>query len=102
VHVLDVIDGEITLVAPSFTAFQALVNAVEWQEEHLASELVWQLHQRGIKLAANQCYTIAPHPVFGAGITLERVMPMSIQVWLSLSAQAHGYPAVESSAQGAS
>jgi hypothetical protein len=102
VHVLDVIEGALRSIAPSFTAFQALVNTREWQEEQLASELVWQLHQRGIKLKANECYAIAPHPVFGAGITPDRIMPMSIQVWLSLSAQSHGLPAVISSTPGAS
>ena len=101
VHVLDVIDGEVTGVAPSFTSFQTLVNTREWQEEHLASELIWQLRQRGLRPGVNECYAISPHPVFGAGITPDRIMPMSIQVWLSLSAQAHGFPAVSSSAPSA-
>jgi hypothetical protein len=102
VHVLDVLEGAVTDIAPSFTAFQALVNSREWQEEHLASELVWQLHQRGLKPAAGECYAISPHPAFTSNIALEQITPMSLAVWLSICAQVQFSPPATPSPPSAS
>ncbi len=39
-----------------------MVTEVQWQEEHLLSWLVYQLHEDGKIPGIGQCYGFAPHP----------------------------------------
>jgi hypothetical protein len=63
------------------------VNTNEWQERHLLSFQVAQLHERGIIPGAGQCYAFIPHPALLGRIDVERVMLMDIGVWQHICAQ---------------
>lgn len=98
VDMLDVLDGTVTRLAPTFTDFASLVNSVEWQEAHLLSRQVFALHEAGKVASATRCYAV-PHPAYGfpdprveGGLNLERVQLTDLVVWQSLCRQALGGP----------
>lgn|GEM_PF-2182484 len=87
VQKLDVLEGTLTTVADSYGEFRERVNTPEWQEEHLLSRLVYDLHGRGLVPAKGQCYSVAPHPVFGGRLEPEFIQVVDIPVWQSLCVQ---------------
>jgi hypothetical protein len=84
---LDVLEGTMTTIAKSVDEFRAQVNDQAWQEEHLLSLLVYQLHEAGKIPGPNECYAFAPHPAFTGRLDREQVMILSIVVWQSICAQ---------------
>lgn len=84
---LSIIEGTYTSVAATPAEFAQLVNTQEWQEKHLLSFQVWQLHERGLIPAEGQCYAFVPHPVLLGRIDVERAVLMDIGVWQHICAQ---------------
>jgi hypothetical protein len=84
---LSVIEGTYSSVASTPEEFNSLVNTQSWQEQHLLSFHVAQLHERGMIPQANQCYGFAPHPALLGRIDIQRVMLMNINVWQYICAQ---------------
>ncbi len=84
---LSVIEGTYRTVASTPDEFGSLVNIQTWQEEHLLSLQVAQLHERGIVPSGEQCYAFAPHPVWVGRIDISTVMLMDINVWQHICAQ---------------
>lgn len=84
---LSVLEGTCSSIASTPEEFMSLVNTTEWQEEHLLSYQVWQLHGRGIIPKAGQCYAFAPHPVLTGKINIDHAKLMDIEVWQSICAQ---------------
>jgi len=84
---LSVIEGTYSSVASTTEEFAALVNTQAWQEQHLLSFQVAQLHERGLIPSRGQCYAFAPHPALLGQIDIERVMLMDIGVWQDICAQ---------------
>ena len=84
---LSVIEGTYSRVASTPEEFASLVNTQAWQEKHLLSFQVAQLHERGTIPGPGQCYAFAPHPAFSGRIDIERVMLMDIGVWQHICAQ---------------
>ena len=82
-----VIEGTYSQIASTPEEFAALVNTQAWQEQHLLSLLVAQLHERGIIPPAGQCYALAPHPILLGRIDISRAMLMDINVWQSICSQ---------------
>ena len=83
-----VIEGTYSQIASTPEEFAALVNTQAWQEQHLLSLLVAQLHERGIIPPSGQCYALAPHPILSGRIDINRgVMLMDINVWQSICSQ---------------
>jgi hypothetical protein len=94
VEMLDVVSGTIGTVAASNAEFLAFVNTPQWQEQHLLSLLVYQLHCDGLVAANQQCYMLVPHPRIGgpnpmAGdpVETQQVMVVDPVVCQSLCAQ---------------
>jgi hypothetical protein len=85
-----VIEGTYSVIASTPEEFSALVNNADWQENHLLSLLVAQLHERNIVPPPGQCYAIAPHPVWTGTINLDQVMLMDTGIWQHICAQALG------------
>jgi hypothetical protein len=84
---LSLIEGTYLTVAATPEEFTSLTNNQAWQEEHLLSFQVFQLHERGIIPQRGQCYAFAPHPALLGRIEIERVMLMDIGVWQHICAQ---------------
>ena len=84
---LSVIGGTFKAIAGTSEEFSSCVNAPEWQEVHLLSRQVYELHQRGLVPGPGQCYALAPHPAFTGKIELGTIMLMDIPVWQSICAQ---------------
>jgi hypothetical protein len=84
---LSVIEGTCSTVASTPEEFALLVNTQAWQEEHLLSFQVAQLHERGIIPQRGQCYALVPHPMWLGRIDIERVMLMDIGAWQHICAQ---------------
>ncbi|MEP6671002.1 MAG: hypothetical protein ABJF10_17715 [Chthoniobacter sp.] len=84
---LSVIEGTLQRIAATPEEFAAIVNRVEWQEQHLLSAHVAQLHERGLIPGAGECYGFAPHPIFTGRIDIGLARVMSIRVWQSIAAQ---------------
>jgi hypothetical protein len=84
---LSIIEGTYSSVASTPEEFASRVNSQAWQEQHLLSFHVAQLHERGIVPQAGQCYAFVPHPVLLGRIDIERVMLMDIGVWQHVCAQ---------------
>src|SRR5438874_2389431 len=84
---LSVIEGTYSSVASTPEEFASLVNSQAWQEQHLLSFQVAQLHERGIIPQAGQCYAFVPHPALLGRIDIERMMLMDIGVWQHICAQ---------------
>jgi len=86
-HELSVIEGTYSTIASTPEEFGSLVNSATWQEEHLMSLVVQQLHERKMVPQEGQCYAFAPHPVLAGGIDIDRAMLMDIGVWQHICAQ---------------
>jgi hypothetical protein len=84
---LSVIEGTYSKVASTPDEFSTLVNSQSWQEQHLLSFQVGQLHERGVIPPAGQCYALAPHPALLGRIDIERVVLMDIGLWQRICAQ---------------
>ena len=84
---LSVIEGTYSSVASTPEEFTSLVNSQAWQEQHLLSFQIEQLHERGIIPQAGRCYAFAPHPALLGRIDIERVILMDIGVWQHICAQ---------------
>ena len=67
-HKLDVLSGTLTVIADSPEEFRARVNTQEWQEEHLLSRLVYELHRHG-RSGPGQCFAVAPHRYSAGGLS---------------------------------
>ena len=87
VEKLDVLEGGVQRVASSRQEFAALMNDQPWQEQHLLSQGVALLKERGISRAAGQFFGFAPHPAFTGKVDWSRVMPLDAAVWNSICAQ---------------
>jgi hypothetical protein len=75
------------MVARSPAEFSALLNTQTWQEAHLLSFYVYELHQRNLIPGRGQCYGFAPHPTFIGKIDLQTAIILDIIVWQSICAQ---------------
>jgi hypothetical protein len=84
---LSAIEGTVSKVAGSAEEFVAHINTQAWQEHHLLSLQVYQLHERGMVPGPRQCYGFAPHPALAGKLDLSRVMIMDALVWQSICAQ---------------
>jgi hypothetical protein len=87
---LSVLEGKYSQVATTPDEFISLVNSRDWQEEHLLSLQVFQLHERGVVPAQGQCYGFAPHPILSGRIDIEHALIMAICAWQSICAQTLG------------
>jgi hypothetical protein len=83
---LSVIEGTHSMIASTPDEFMALVNAQEWQEEHLLSLLVYGLHERKTIPGQGQCYGFAPHPLLSGRIDIDQAMIMEIGAWQGICA----------------
>jgi hypothetical protein len=84
---LDVLAGEVVPIADTPEEFQSCVNSQEWQEEHLYSLLIYELHESGKIAAKGQCYAVTPHPVFGGRLEPEFIMVIDRDIWQSICVQ---------------
>jgi hypothetical protein len=87
IHRLDVLEGGTKEIADTHEAFAALMNTRSWRDEHLLTEGVALLIERGVKRGRAQFYAFAPHPAFTGKIDWHRVMVMDARVWHALCAQ---------------
>lgn len=83
---LSVLEGTYTKIASTGEEFTNLLNSRAWQEEHLLSLVVLQLHERGIVPVAGQCYGFAPHPRISGSIDLNDALIMDIGAWQTICA----------------
>ena len=84
---LSVVELTCTTVASTPEEFATLVNSLAWQEVHLLSLLVYDLHERGTIPKPGQCYGFAPHPVWTGTIDLKHAILMDIGVWQHICAE---------------
>ncbi|RYD69983.1 MAG: hypothetical protein EOP84_27450 [Verrucomicrobiaceae bacterium] len=84
---LSIIEGTLVRIAATAEEFASLVNNAQWQEQHLLSSHVAQLHQRGLIPGRGQCYGFAPHPILTGRINIDSAQVMSISVWQFIAAQ---------------
>jgi hypothetical protein len=87
---LSVLEGTYKKIASTPDDFMGLVNSQDWQEEHLLSLIVFQLHERKIVPAESQCYGFAPHPMLSGRIDINDVLIMPIGAWQSICSQTLG------------
>ena len=83
---LSVIEGTYSRIASTPDEFTALVNSQEWQEEHLLSRIVYQLHERKIIPAKGQCYGFPLHPRLLGRLDSSQAMIMEIGAWQAVCA----------------
>jgi hypothetical protein len=84
---LDVLEGGLHSIAADFKQFSELMSSPDWQEQHLLSQGVALLKEKGVSRAPNQFFGFVPHPAFVGKIDWSRVMPLEARVWNSICAQ---------------
>lgn len=84
---LSVLEGTLRQIARTPEEFESRLNSQEWQERHLLSFLVHQLHERGLVPGPGECYGFAPHPVLSGRIDLESAVIMPAGAWQAACAQ---------------
>lgn len=87
---LDVLEGGLHCIANSFQEFSEFMNSPEWQEQHLLSQGVALLKEKGLSRAPGQFFGFVPHPEFTGKIDWSKVMPLDAVVWNSICAQTLG------------
>jgi hypothetical protein len=83
---LSVIEGSYSRIASTPDEFMALVNSREWQEDHLLSLFVYQLHERKMVPVHGECYGFAPHPRLSGRLDINQAMIMEIGAWQAICA----------------
>jgi hypothetical protein len=83
---LSVIEGTHAKIASTPDDYLTLMNSQQWQEDHLLSLFVYQLHERKLIPAAGQCYGFAPHPRLSGRIDLNHAIIMEIGAWQAVCA----------------
>jgi len=83
---LSVIEGTYSRIASTPDEFTGLVNSREWQEEHLLSLVVYQLHERKIIPDQGQCYGFTLHPHLLGRLDSSQAMVMEIGAWQAVCA----------------
>lgn len=83
---LSVLEGTYSTIASTPDEFVALVNSREWQEDHLLSLFVYELHERKVIPAQGQCYGFAPHPHLSGRLDINQAMVMEIGAWQAICA----------------
>ena len=83
---LSVIEGTYSKIASTPDEFTALVNSPEWQEDHLHSLLVYQLHERQTIPLEGQCYGFVPHPRLSGRIDVNQAIIVEIGAWQAICA----------------
>jgi len=78
---LSVLEGTYKTIAATPDEFTGLINSQDWQEEHLLSLIVLQLHERNIIPAEGQCYGFAPHPMLSGRIDANDALVMPVGAW---------------------
>ena len=94
VEKLDVLEGGLHLVAKNFQEFSALMNSRKWQEQHLLTEGVALLKEKGISRTSGQFFAFAPHPSIAGKIVWSTVMPFDAVVWNSICAHTLAAPPI--------
>jgi hypothetical protein len=84
---LSVIEGTLQRITATPEEFVEIVNQTEWQERHLLSYHVAQLHERGLIPGVGECYGFAPHPILTGRIDFDTARIMTIPVWQYIAAQ---------------
>jgi hypothetical protein len=83
---LSALGGTFETIARTPEEFDACVNRRDWQELHLLSLQIYDLHQRGIIAGSGQCYGFVRHPAFVGKIEVSSAMVMDIPVCQSICA----------------
>lgn len=81
IYELSVIEGTFNLIAYCYEDFIKLLNNPEWQEDHLLSFMVGDLHEKGIFTNNNKIYGFAPHPLITQQINIEHIMVLELSAW---------------------
>ena len=84
---LDVLEGGVGRVAPSFFAFRQQMSSSAWQEANLLSEGVALLRERGLSRAAGECFAFVPHPTLTGKLDFGHTMVMSALAWHAVCSQ---------------
>lgn len=87
---LDMLEGRVSFIADSVQQFSEFMNSRKWQEQHLLSQGVALLKEKGIYRTSCQFFGFAPHPSLTGKIDWSQVMPLDAVVWNSICAQALG------------
>ena len=83
---LSVLEGTYSKIASTPDEFTALMNCQEWQEDHLLSLLVYQLHDRQTIPVKGQCYGFVPHPRLSGRIDANQAVIMEVGAWQAICA----------------
>jgi hypothetical protein len=83
------IDGTLTKIARSRDELQSILDSEEGQDQYLLGSLAMAAERRGLLLGDEDAYVYAPHPAFGGGFGVERIIVMSFALALNLTGQLH-------------
>ena len=84
---LSVLEGTSHVIADTPERFAALLNDQTWQEDHLLSLQVYELHRRGTVPGPRQCYALVPHPRISGKIIIDGAMVMDLVTWQTICSQ---------------
>jgi hypothetical protein len=89
IHQIDTIEGRLSRVADSLPALTAMLQEPEARDRLLLGGLVMAARQRGLQLAAGECYDFRLPPVLGGQMGVDDMTKLSFVVKLDLAGQLH-------------
>ncbi len=84
---LSVIEGTYQVIPNTPDEFTNQLNSQSWQEDHLLSLIIYELHLQDVIPGPGECYALAPHPMIYGKIDIENIMIMQIEPWQIICSQ---------------
>ena len=84
---LDLVSGQLRLIADSEVEFFAMLETEEQRREWLMSHLVEAAEQAGIQLSASQCFAFQTPPSLGGSLSPANLVPWDVAAYQSGTSQ---------------
>ena len=89
VEMLDMIEGQLRVVAASDSEFNALCKTPEKQSEWFLDGRLYRMHNDGLELSSGQCFGFKLAPILGGKFEAENIGIFSVWLYNSLCSQLH-------------
>ena len=89
IHLLDIIEGQVTKIAENNIEFNRLKETTKKKDEWFLESLVLGLVNQNILLKPGECYGFEIPPILGGKIEIGNVRPFLIAVYEAITGQIH-------------
>ena len=87
IYFLDLLEGSLTLVAPSDTCFEKSLESVENRNRWFMTDWLKICHSRGLALGKGECFGWTVHPILGGKFDVDNIQVFDLTVYQCMLGQ---------------